>query len=1762
VSDTSSGSFVSDYLKRQRDVYTSQLLGDTIKPISSGDAKPVLPPEGEVGFLGKTIDFLSRPLYAVTNVADKALDLPGAFDEADKLSRQGAFGESTATAAKAVGNLAAAPFTGLFAQSRENKNYFSDIIEKTSDVTYRNNPNYVDVEDNVDPKFKGAVGFVGDVGLDPLTYIPAAWIAKGIGAVAKGVKATGKAAKSVTGLGKVVDDAPNLKTPDGMKQGVQDVVDTSVRAPARAADKLASSVAEGGAVSPAVARTSAFRKLIDDKKFVKPGTARELKLSGQVSKELGKLIKQEVNVADNIPVPNKFLDSPQWLAELENLPIDVRKNVAISPELTRIGRYKIAEPNLNELLKTYQKAEDAGAITDNNIRPVGEELNRIWNEYADAYDKNPNGVTIFGAPAGETKTINNALAGVTRILTLAKNEEDNLAAIISRPLLNSLKSMDAPELASFIDRAQSVLAETGVVEDVLGDVAKNSAEWNLLRLFDIKLPAYRAAREDLVERINRVRAGIKPTNLDTDAKNLADDPDFVGYVEQIMSSAPGAEKEVVEISSGGLLNMYIKNLSQKFLAKKYPLEKYGILFTSADATRTAKIKDTLGTYAQSQDLWGYISPRIAKIFRGNPKVDANGRIIKDTQGNYVYETQDDLPLVRSKREKAYLGFNLAEKKEFAALSALEAAESHAISRGLPLVIDYKTASAARSLKHFTTTDGYKLLKVGLESLGRARGVSEGALRYERLKATLVFFNNADTAMAREKLFDGIMRVVQGADREEVLSIIKSNLNRTGKGEVPNWLSTKQEGIFGFFPKTMPWPKSVAGLKGKEKWVTNPKTGKREFRGHWGQWDSEQVAEDITDALFVVRNEIDEVMQLRRQQFAGRVNAEYTTVAPEIAKGLLRDMADPTAAASEIKKLNRMEDVVLDYFRQLDGTYPAAVIVNGVIKGLTRGGFSEDAKIAESVVEALVGGGDEVLENNIKNAEKLVAREEEIIAGERMFVDEGLNNPQLLSAEDLEDLNYIKAEDLAFPPELDGYSSMQIAGEAFNRGMRPNYGMTVRENINLITDRKQIFFKLRKYWDQIQTEMAEIEAKFGGLVDGKTPILPKAFELIQKNRVGEPGSILEQARKALILHIGRVYDITGDFTNILLNSSLARAGAPLEQVQQVLARHAVLGRNADGIAKLPESGQFIDMNLAKAQAEKYIPAAKKSIKSNDPADIRIAAETMAALDQWRTWKPDNISHFIAASEAALNELVVKSRFIDMNFARMKKYGLATADIKEAKALGFVKLEAGQGSYFEGLMPKNYYVAEELAQSLKYVDLSLRQSKSLTSPMGQFIEKYADPALGLWKKIVTIFRPGHHIRNEIGGQSLRFTALGADGFMAAEYNIYKILAGRKSYKSVNMIDGLKNEGLNIFNDTDIAVSGPKFSVTANEAFQAMEENLFDVGRTIEDLFADAGPGGYQKTLDALQTGLSFGVGKPGSKLEGKVLQLSEFVEHKARGAHFLQALHQLSKGKSLNLGFTRVIKANNKEDAIRLAVEHTIFNHPNAASVSAFESKVMRRLFPFYSWYKPALVALTQAAVLHPARTLTLVPKANYNLAIAMGINPDTMYNPFPSDQLFPSFLTEEAIGPQFKIGGKYVSVQPGFAPQDVFGSMAGGPIEAATQMLNPYIRVPIELLAGSRLGTQAPIRDFSDYLDSSIPGVSYLSNVSGRSITGGFQPQDSVARGSKTGFDQGLTAANWLSGLGIRNYSRSSYINYAEIERRNAEGPQSPSKGFIDTLLGK
>ena len=289
---------------------------------------------------------------------------------------------------------------------------------------------------------------------------------------------------------------------------------------------------------------------------------------------------------------------------------------------------------------------------------------------------------------------------------------------------------------------------------------------------------------------------------------------------------------------------------------------------------------------------------------------------------------------------------------------------------------------------------------------------------------------------------------------------------------------------------------------------------------------------------------------------------------------------------------------------------------------------------------------------------------------------------------------------------------------------------------------------------------------------------------------------------------------------------------------------------------------------------------------------------------------------------------------------------------------------------------------------------------------------------------------------------------------------------------------------------------------------------------------------------------------TKLGEFVGGVSEARDHWSRMKHFMQIIHKEQNAK--------VKRFKTTEELFSYASQRVQKFHPDSTTLSKFEQKYMRRLVPFYGWMRGAIPALVESAFTNPGR-ITSINKASYNLAIAMGVNPDSLYDPFPEDQLFPSFLTDKVQGPQFQVDGKYYSVSPGVVSWDISNQFLADPLRGSIGSLNPILRMPIELLTGSSLGTGARIRDTSDYVDSAIPGLNYLASVSGYSPTGslvsmlqgmGPDPMAQVLLGNRTDTSAALSAVNWLTGLGISEYSRPNYINLAEIERRNREAAKA------------
>jgi hypothetical protein len=212
------------------------------------------------------------------------------------------------------------------------------------------------------------------------------------------------------------------------------------------------------------------------------------------------------------------------------------------------------------------------------------------------------------------------------------------------------------------------------------------------------------------------------------------------------------------------------------------------------------------------------------------------------------------------------------------------------------------------------------------------------------------------------------------------------------------------------------------------------------------------------------------------------------------------------------------------------------------------------------------------------------------------------------------------------------------------------------------------------------------------------------------------------------------------------------------------------------------------------------------------------------------------------------------------------------------------------------------------------------------------------------------------------------------------------------------------------------------------------------------------------------------------------------------------------------------------------------HPDVSGLTPLETKYARRVFPFYTWIRQAIPVVLSTMLSKPGRVTGLF-KAEYNAAIAAGVNPDSVTDPFPNDKLYPSFVRDNLVGPMFgDVGLNLGSPQEGVL-QDI---LQANPLRNIGGMVNPVLKAPYEIASRTQVGTGGNIADMSDYLDSQIPIVNQIANISGHSVTGLGAEQRAVEMGEKNKFFN-LQMVNFLTGLGLQDYAKPSYKRFAQKE---------------------
>ena len=540
-----------------------------------------------------------------------------------------------------------------------------------------------------------------------------------------------------------------------------------------------------------------------------------------------------------------------------------------------------------------------------------------------------------------------------------------------------------------------------------------------------------------------------------------------------------------------------------------------------------------------------------------------------------------------------------------------------------------------------------------------------------------------------------------------------------------------------------------------------------------------------------------------------------------------------------------------------------------------------------------------------------------------------------------------------------------------------------------------------------------------------------------------------------------------------------------------------------------------------------------------------------MTAWKSWDTDNPLDLLSRMQAAMQASVME-RTLGAHLS--SEFGTKTA------GAGLVKISP-ERSVIGKYLASDTYFPKEIAEQLSVLDHLL---KELQKPiqMNKALNLY-DHVLHMLKAGLTIYRPGHHIRNQVG--DMWFSWMDGVNTLGPYRSAMQVIAANQGrYKDLDALTALSMLGTTNARQAGekgaflgarvkipefvahSRIGGKKIQFSPGDIYRAArQQGLLPDYSTLEDI----------GTFAERQMRTPHLPGPLKGKAHKAAASFSEGRDHFTRLAHFIDVLN---KGNFKTL-----------EEAFNHAGARVRKWHPDGSDLTQFEKKVARRSILFYSWQRKAIPLVFDSLVHKPGKVLVF-PKATYALAEANGIDLNSLSDPFPADQLFPDWLRDQLTGPQFDIGGQYWGINPGIPAVDVLNDYANSPsdlLKTLAGSATPMAKVPLELGLPSILGTRdngvqaynlktgAPAKDLSDYLDQNTPMINTIANVSNRSVFGLGQPTgvgigstpdeiQKAAEKNNPGLDV-RALLNLLLGASATNMSTPSVIKSAEFDQRNA-----------------
>lgn len=542
---------------------------------------------------------------------------------------------------------------------------------------------------------------------------------------------------------------------------------------------------------------------------------------------------------------------------------------------------------------------------------------------------------------------------------------------------------------------------------------------------------------------------------------------------------------------------------------------------------------------------------------------------------------------------------------------------------------------------------------------------------------------------------------------------------------------------------------------------------------------------------------------------------------------------------------------------------------------------------------------------------------------------------------------------------------------------------------------------------------------------------------------------------------------------------------------VAAQISSLMDNLVGHAK-GESVAFragVDMDLLNKWLEKnkgsfrFSKGKVKNLRTMQMDDLSNGADW---LDSWRYAKlgdKETTQQFLTKAFASIHSATMeRSVFDDMASRFGSKYrgGEYTTKI------------AGH-PYLDG-----YYWPADIAKEIpRFVrDWTLIGRKASPWAADNKVGPFLDRGQSMWKSAVTIYRPAHHIRNQVSDMYLGWI----DGVNTLKP--YRLAARVQRHM------GGYDTMLDVERLIEVGVMGPKMG--APKAGEVLFRNKSGVAFTAENIEDIANKGGlllsarsFEDIIDMGEKGIhKISLMKPaGGRVQKVARTAAELQSYNARLAHLID---KLMKSRGSDIG--RI-----SEEAVRRARKW----HPTGLDLTQFERKYLRRIMPFYAWMRKSAPLMLEGLVMNPGKTV--IPSKLYDaIQEAMGIETPGRQDPFPTDQLFPSWLKDQGIGPISESEGILGKITNQSIPSYAMGGMGLNPftdtisqysgvdktLRSLGSSITPIAQIPAEIAFGQKFYTGEPIRGLearpgamAQYIGENIPIWESFQDIIGKTPFG-------------------------------------------------------------------